>query len=255
MNQSTGLADRRAFLETLVRDAGALALRMRQDLGPLTAKHPLDFCTEADHAVEQLIRDRITSRFGDSMIGEEAGGIPSARVWVVDPIDGTMNYIYGSPRWCVSIGYVESGVLELGAIYTPREDVLFLAQRGAGAFANGERLRLGPPHGAAPVVEAGWSTRRPLEDYLGLLGRLMSNGFQFRRHGSAALGMADVARGVNDAYVELNINAWDVMAGVLLVQEAGGWTNDFLANDGLTRGNPIVACRPELQERLAPLVL
>jgi len=175
-------------------------------------------------------------------------------VWVVDPIDGTMNYIYGTPRWCVSIAYVERGEVELAAIHAPSEGALFTGRRGQGAFLNGERLRLGKPHGAAPAIEIGFSNRRPLESYLALIGRLMRNGFEFRRLGSGALGMADVARGRIDGYVELHINAWDVLAGLLLVREAGGWTNDFLANEGLTQGNPIIACRPEFAENLEALL-
>lgn len=249
-----GLQQRADFLGALAQEAGALALHMRQDLGPLAEKQAMDFCTEADRAVERLIRDRVTATFGDGMIGEEYGGDASDRVWVVDPIDGTMNYIWGASRWCVSIAYVEQGEVQLAAINAPAESVLLTGRRGHGAFANGQPLRLGKPHGAAPGIEVGFSNRRPLDDYLALLGRLRRNGFEFRRAGSGALGMADVARGRIDGYVELHINAWDVLAGLLLVREAGGWTSDFLANDGLTRGNPIIACRPELAERLVEVV-
>jgi myo-inositol-1(or 4)-monophosphatase len=248
--------ERGEFAAALAREAGLLALRMRQDLGPIEAKHALDFCTEADRAVERLVRARIAAAFGDSVIGEEYGGSATERVWVVDPIDGTMNFIYGGPRWCVSLAYVEHGALKTGAIYAPAGDLLFTAQSGGGAFLNGRPIRVsGAAHGAAPVIEAGWSDRRPLEDYLALVGRLMRNGFEFRRLGSGALGMADVARGMHDGYVELHINAWDVLAGLLLVREAGGWTSDFLAGDGLNRGNPIIACTPEIRDRLSPLVI
>ena len=112
----------------------------------------------------------------------------------------------------------------------------------------------GLAHRAAPLVEVGSSNRRPFARYLALLDGLHGAGCEFRRHGSGALGMVDVARGAADAYLEMHINAWDVLAGLVLVREAGGWTNDYLAEDGLTRGNPIIACTPELTARLTPLM-
>jgi myo-inositol-1(or 4)-monophosphatase len=101
-----------------------------------------------------------------------------------------------------------------------------------------------------PVIEAGWSDRRPVTAYAALLVRLNSLGFEFRRHGSGALALAEVAAGLNDGYVELHINAWDALAGILLVQEAGGRNNDFLADGGLTGGNLLVSGTPEVWERL-----
>ena len=256
MNASDHLDERLSFVTALAREAGQMALEMRSDLGPIQAKTVLDFCTEADRAVERLIRQRVTDRFGDAILGEEYGGEPSERLWVVDPIDGTMNYIYGSRRWCVSIAYVEQGEVVCGAIYAPAEDTMFTARQNGGAFVNGQPMQVSHVrHGAAPVVELGCSDRRPLDDYLTLIGRVMRSGLEFRRLGSGALGMADVALGRNDGYVELHINSWDVLAGLLLVREAGGWTNDFLADDGLIRGNPIIACTPELRARLSPLVI
>jgi myo-inositol-1(or 4)-monophosphatase len=108
-------------------------------------------------------------------------------------------------------------------------------------------------HGAAPLVEVGWSERRPLAAYCTLLHRLTEAGIEFRRHGSGALGLAEVACGLNDGYAELHINAWDALAGLLLVREAGGWTNDFLAEDGLRQGNLVLAATPALGDRLATM--
>ncbi|MFC0410869.1 inositol monophosphatase family protein [Roseomonas elaeocarpi] len=250
-----GIEARLALAITLAREAGALALGMRQSLGPVESKSPIDFCTAADHAVEDMIRARTTAAFGDGMIGEEDGGEASDSVWVVDPIDGTANFIHGNPRWCISLAYLRAGQVELGVIFQPREDRLFWARRGRGAFLNGERMRVSHlAHGAAPLVEVGWSERRSMEDYCGLLLRLTAERFEFRRHGSGALGLADVAAGLNDAYAELHINAWDALAGLLLVHEAGGVTNDFLADDGLTRGNLLLAATPEVGGRLASLL-
>jgi myo-inositol-1(or 4)-monophosphatase len=228
---------------------------MQNALGPIEAKTALDFCTEADHAVENLIRREVAERFGDGFIGEEDGGEPGRAVWVVDPIDGTACYIHRDPRWCVSIGLVVDGVVELGVIYAPATDQLFTARRGRGARLNGRLIHVSNlGHGAAPVVECGCSERRPIEAYATALQRLRAAGIEFRRHGSGALGLADVALGVSDGYLELHINAWDVMAGLVLVTEAGGYVNDFLEGDGLRRGNMIVAATPEIAERLTQIV-
>ncbi len=248
---SVSLTARYDFAMALAREAGTLAAEARQSLGVLEAKDAMDYATSADHAVENLIRQRVADRFGDAVIGEEDGGAPASLVWVVDPIDGTTNYIHGTPRWCVSIGLLVEGEPEIGVIHAPDEGRLFAARRGRGAFLNGapigvSRMR----HGASAVVETGWSPRRPFAAYTGLIGRLIADGIEFRRHGSGALGMADVACGQNDGYLEMHINAWDVLAGMVLVREAGGWLNAFLDGDGLTQGNPIVACTPEIKERL-----
>lgn len=250
-----GLAARFAHATRLIQEAGALAARMRQTLAPIETKSPIDFCTEADHAVEKLLRDDLVARFGDGFIGEEGGGEATSGVWVVDPIDGTTEYIHGTSRWCVSLAFVVNNRIELGLLYAPAENRLFLARRGHGATMNGEPITVsGLLHGAAPVVEFGWSERRPLSTYCEILQALYRQGIEFRRHGSGALGLADVACGRNDAYLELHINAWDALAGLLLVQEAGGWTNDFLAGDGLTRGNLVIAATPELKDRLLSIL-
>jgi len=248
------LDSRHAFSIELAVRAGQLAQSMRHTLAPVEAKSAIDFCTEADQAVERLIRDEVGRRFGDGVIGEEYGGDAADSLWIVDPIDGTAGYIHGTSRWCVSLAYMQAGRIELGVIYAPVENRLFVARRGGGASLNGRPIRVsGLRHGAAPVVEVGWSERRPLSAYCDLLQGLTAARMEFRRHGSGALGLADVAAGLNDGYVELHINAWDALAGILIVQEAGGWTNDFLADDGLTRGNLLLAATPEIRDRLVEL--
>ena len=245
------LAARHQFAIELAREAGLLAATLRRSLGVLEAKDPMDYATKADHAVEALIRQRIGDRFGDPVIGEEDGGAPADLVWVVDPIDGTVNYIHGSSRWCISIALVEGGDVVSGVVNAPDENRLFEARRGHGAFLNGALMRVSNlRHGASPVVEVGWSPRRPIAAYATVIRRLIADGIEFRRCGSGALGVADTASGLNDGYLELHINAWDVLAGIVLVREAGGWTNEFLAGDGLVKGNPIVVCTPEITARL-----
>ncbi len=251
----TDLDTRAALAVDVALRAGQLALAMRHNLGPADAKSAIDFCTEADLAVERLIRQEMAARFGgDSFIGEEYGGEAGDAVWVVDPIDGTAGYIHGTPRWCVSIAFVLAGVIEIGVIYAPVTDRLFIARRGRGAQMNGRPIQVsGLRHGAAPVIEAGWSERRPLGAYCELLARLTAARFEFRRLGSGALGLAEVASGLADGYVELHMNAWDALAGILLVEEAGGRVNDVLAADGLRRGNLVLASTPEIAEALAAM--
>jgi myo-inositol-1(or 4)-monophosphatase len=248
------LDTRQAFGLDLALRAGALALGMRRTLAPIEAKSAIDFCTEADRAVEQLVRDEVIRRFGDAVIGEEYGGAAADDVWVVDPIDGTAGYIHGNQRWCISLAFLRQGEIEIGIIYAPTDDRLFVARRGRGATLNGRPIQVsGLKHGAAPVVEVGWSERRPLSAFCALLQRLTDAAIEFRRHGSGALGLAEVACGLNDGYAELHINSWDALAGILLVREAGGWTNDFLADDGLARGNLLLAATPVLRDRLVAM--
>jgi myo-inositol-1(or 4)-monophosphatase len=250
----TDIDARQAFAIEIVQQAGHLARSMRDRLPAVDAKSAIDFCTEADREVEKLIRAEVAKRFGDSFIGEEFGGEAGDAVWVVDPIDGTASYIHGTPRWCVSMGFVLDGVIEIGAIYAPVPDELFVARRRNGATLNGYPIRIsGLKHGAAPVVETGWSERRPLETYFEVLRQLTAARYEFRRIGSGALGLADVACGRSDGYLELHINAWDALAGLLLVTEAGGCVNDFLADGGLHKGNLVLACTPEIASTLTDI--
>lgn len=252
----TDLDARAAFAVDMALRAGRLALAMRHTLGPATAKSAMDFCTEADLAVERMIRQETAARFpADSFIGEEDGGEPGDAVWVVDPIDGTAGYIHGTARWCVSIAFVLGGAIEIGVIYAPDSDRLFVARRGRGAQLNGRPIRVsGLRHGAAPVVEASWSERSPLAAYCEMLARLTAAHFEFRLIGSGALGLAEVAAGLADGYIEIHMNAWDSLAGVLLVQEAGGRVNDVLADDGLRAGHSVLASTPEIAEALAAMM-
>lgn len=255
MNASDG-DQRLAIACSIAREAGTVALaafRNRSRLPAHTFKGHQDYLTETDAEIERLVSSRIAAAFpADSFFGEEAGGRFSSEVWVVDPIDGTANFARGNPHFCISIAFVQDGRPELGVIYQPVTDELYAARRGGGAVLNGRTIRVsGMATMTQAIVEAGWSTRRPLEAYIALVERLFTAGAQVQRAGSGALGLAYVADGRLDAYCELHTNAWDALAGLLLVEEAGGTINDFLANDGLRRGNPVLACTPALKEIVA----
>lgn len=239
----------------LARDAGKLAHR---GFGTSSTKMKgvHDVVTEMDGAVERFIRAEVAKRYPqDAVLGEEEGGATGEHLWIIDPIDGTANYARGLPRYCVSIGYMERGVPLLGAIYDPSNDWLYAAARGEGAWQDGERMRVSEiADMQAATVECGWSTRRPASAYVDMIGRVFGAGAAMRRAGSGALGLVDVAAGRVEAYAELHINSWDCAAGIVLVQEAGGFTNDFFAGDGLRSGNPLIATNAALCGKLAQTI-
>jgi len=249
------LEDRLAVACAIAREAGALAGEAFR--GPQGRAHVFkghqDYLSEIDSSVERLIRERLFAAFPkDSFFGEEAGGTFGRDVWVVDPIDGTANFARGIAHFCISIAFVRDAKTEVGVIYQPTTDELYAAGRHGGATLNGRTIKVsGLTDIRQSTVEAGWSTRLPPEPYVALVARLLAAGAQMLRAGSGALGLAYVADGRTDAYCELHINSWDALAGLLLIEEAGGWINDFLAGDGLQRGNAVLGCTPALKDIMA----
>jgi myo-inositol-1(or 4)-monophosphatase len=247
-----------AVVCAVVREAGALAKRKfngRPGLSMLNFKGHQDYLSATDAEVESLIRTRLHDAFPeDGFFGEEGGGTFSDKVWVVDPVDGTANFVRGIPQFCISIAYVQGNDVQIGVIYDPVADELFAAQRGKGATLNGEPIQVsGLTDMRHASIEAGWSTRHPLSDYLAIVSNLMTAGAVARRGGSGALALAWVAAGRTDGYCELHMNSWDALAGLILIEEAGGLTNDFLADDGLQEGNMVLGCTPALGDELARL--
>ncbi len=240
----------------IAREAGALALEFfrNRDSLVIERKGPQDEVSAADRDVETLVRRRLAEVFpGENVMGEEGGHDDDAAahakgaegLWVVDPIDGTACFLNGIPVWCVSIAWVEGGEVTLGVIYDPNVDELFAARRGGGATVNGAPIRASDASDLTEgTVGIGYSTRCRPEETLRFLDKLLAAGGMFQRNGSGALMLAYVAAGRYLGYYEPHINSWDCLAGIALVNEAGGWTNDFLAGDGLTKGNPIGAAAP-----------
>jgi myo-inositol-1(or 4)-monophosphatase len=248
---------REQICRTVVVEAGKLALAWldRREALNVALKGPQDYASAADAAVERLLAKRLAEACpGDLFLGEEEGGEVGDRVWVVDPIDGTANFIRGIARFCVSVAFVAGGQVQLGAVFSPMTDELFLARRGSGASLNGTTIRVAATGRVEHAsIEIGWSSRVPYSTYVATVQRMLEAGLDFRRCGSGALGLAYVADGRADAYLELHINAWDCLAGILLVEEAGGRVNDFLAGDGLRCGNPILAAAPGVADEIAAL--
>lgn len=245
-------------LEAIVRGAGAMAhlAFTAEDKPAYSLKGRQDYLTATDGAVEQYVREQVAARFpGDGVLGEEAGGdIGATRLWIVDPIDGTANFARQIPHFCISLGLMVAGRMEAGAIYEPMHDELFIAQRGHGAWLNGRRMQVSTvAEIGASTVEIGWSTRIPVSTYVGMVERAAQAGCSVRRAGSGSLGLAYVAAGRTEGYAEAHINAWDVAAGLLLVEEAGGRINDFWADGGLHKGNPVLVTNAALASEISVL--
>jgi myo-inositol-1(or 4)-monophosphatase len=249
------LSARHGAAEAAARDAGRLASRYLAEPGTLAValKGPQDIVTAADRAVEEMIVRSLRSSFRtDAFIGEEAGGTAADDCWVIDPIDGTANFARALPHWCVSIAFVASARTEIGVIYDANADLLYSARRGEGARRNGMPIRVSTT--TDPVratIDIGYSRRTQIDDFASIQAHLLRLGVNVTQSGSAALGLARVADGRLDGYAERHLYAWDALAGLLLVEEAGGRVNAFLEADALTAGNVTVAATPALYEAFA----
>ncbi len=250
----TELNRRLAVTEQIARAAGTLARSWfdRRDRLRIETKGPQDLVSEADRAVEALIRERLAAAFpGERMIGEEGGddgaqgeaeGHGDGPIWIVDPIDGTQCFLAGIPSWCISIGMAGATGVELGVIHDPVIGETFTGGPDLGAFCNGRPIRVHEASGFGDgMVEVGISLRRPLDETLAVLERLLRAGGIYHRSGSGALSLAYVAAGRYIGYYEDHMNTWDSCAGAALVNGAGGWCSDILAGDGLTRGARVIA--------------
>jgi myo-inositol-1(or 4)-monophosphatase len=250
---SRDLGLRYRFAQGVVREAGHLALERYRKRDSLTIERKglQDFVSEADKACEEFVVGALLKAFPkDAFLGEEGGAQNTGgeATWIIDPIDGTSNFIAGIPVWCVSLGLVIGTKSVLGVIYNPVTEEFYAAQTGEGAFLNGKRIRVSK---AAKLDEArmglGFSYRRPVKEHVDAVSACLEASCEYVRFGSGALGMAFAADGRLDGYYEAHINAWDVAAGLVLVAEAGGWCNDFLgAPDVLAKGNFILATTPGL---------
>lgn len=246
---------------TVVREAGAVALRHYRNLGALTveSKGVQDPVSEADRETEQVIKAALATRFPeDAFVGEETGAdrVDSTRgTWIVDPIDGTQPFLLGLPTWCVSIAYVADGDIQVGVIYNPVTDDLYAARRGAGATLNGRPMHVSSAQRIDEGLTGMGCSNRTTPQAIGQIAeRLRAGGGMYHRIGSGALTLAYVATGQLIGYVEMHINAWDCLAAILLVEEAGGRVSPFLADYGVTGGGRIVAATPAVYDELAALL-
>jgi myo-inositol-1(or 4)-monophosphatase len=216
-----------------------------------------DFVSVADRETEETIVEELRLRFPDhGFLGEELHKDfdPARPVWVIDPIDGTQNFLRGIPIFAVSIALVVDGEPEVGVIHLPTRDETFWAQRGQGAFLDGERIHAANTTDMSrALVGVGSSRRSGIEAYHATVGALMAAGAETRRLGSACVHIAQVSCGRLDGYVEHHLNAWDVAAGLVLLREAGARINDYTDGNWLKDGNRFVCAAPGLFDAIASM--
>ena len=246
------------------RSAGNLLVRYfdRVDTLKIDTKGMNDFVTEVDRAAEQVIIEVLRKTYpSHGILAEESGNQPgeSDYQWIIDPLDGTTNYLHGFPQFSISIALRNKGVLEQALVYDPLREEMFTASRGGGAQLNDRRIRVSSRKsldGALLGTGFPYRERAHLDAYLGMLKVLISETAGIRRPGSAALDLAYVASGRVDGFWELGLSQWDIAAGALLVKEAGGVVSDF--NNGeryLESGNIIaggIRVHKLMQQRITP---
>ncbi len=244
------------------REAGRIINKASNDVGALKvqSKDFNDFVSEVDHAAEQAIIDTLKYAYPDhGFLGEESGksNIDAENIWIIDPLDGTTNFLHNFPVYCVSIALQQKGVLTQAVIYDPVRNDLFTATKGRGAFLNDKRIRVANRSKLqASLIATGFPFRdfTHLDTYLAMLKDMIKNTTGIRRPGSAALDLAYMAAGYTDGYFEIGLSSWDIAAGGLIVQEAGGMVGDFEGNESwLSTGN-IVAANPKIFAQMLQLL-
>ncbi len=237
-------------MERAVRKAGK---QLARDFGEVehlqvSVKGPSDFVSTADHASERLLKAELDkARPGYSFLMEESGSVRGTdrdHVWIIDPLDGTTNFLHGIPHFAISVALEHKGELLAGMIYNPAVDELYWAEKGKGAYLNDRRLRvsgrrdLGEALIGTGIPFRGRGTDEDHKHYLKLLGATMARTAGLRRPGAAALDLAYVAAGRFDGFFEIGLNKWDIAAGILMVREAGGFVGDMDGDaDPMKTGN------------------
>src|SRR6187431_3319230 len=255
-----------ALINVMVKAARRAGRSLKRDLGEIehlqvSLKGPANFVTKADkRAEEMLYEDLAKARPGYGFIGEEGGtrvGDDKTHTWIVDPLDGTTNFLHGIPQFAISIGLQREGTIIAGVIYNPANDELYIAERGKGAFLNDQRMRVagrrklnecvvacGLPHIGRGDHELALTEMAALQDKVAGL----------RRFGAAALDLAFVAAGRLDGYWERNLSPWDMAAGLLLVREAGGFVTAIEGGDAMFTQRNIVAGNETIHGQLQTLL-
>ena len=230
------------------------------DLLTVQSKSPNDFVTEVDRAAEQAIIEVLRDAFpGHGILAEESGesGPESEFTWIIDPLDGTTNFIHGLPQYAVSIAQTKNGVLEHAVVYDPNTNELFTASRGAGAFLNDRRIRVSRRTRLnEALIGTGFPFRRfdHVDAYLAMFKELTQKTAGIRRPGAASLDLAYVAAGRFDGFWEMGLSPWDMAAGVLLIQEAGGLVSDLSGEANYLATGNLVAGSPKIFGQLLPII-
>jgi myo-inositol-1(or 4)-monophosphatase len=246
------------------RAAGAIINRAALDVEAvrISQKQVNDFVTEVDHAAEAAIIEILTTAYPDhGILAEESGSTHGAQdaeaVWIIDPLDGTTNFIHGFPVYCVSIALAVKGKVEQAVIYDPSRNDLFTATKGRGAYMNDRRLRVSKRNELKQCLVSTGFPFRPgdnFNNYLRMMADVMQRTAGLRRPGAAALDLAYVAAGFTDGFFETGLSPWDVAAGSLLVTEAGGLIGNFTGESDFLEQRECVAGNPRIYGQLVGIL-
>jgi myo-inositol-1(or 4)-monophosphatase len=246
------------------RTAGAIINRasLDVDLLQVTAKSSNDFVTEVDHAAEAAIIETLLTAYpGHAILAEESGRKHGAKhsdfLWIIDPLDGTTNFIHGFPVYCISIALSFRGKIEQAVVYDPSRNDLFMASKGRGAFMNDKRLRVSKRVRLGDaLVGTGFPFRKGdnLQRYMKMFEAVAPHCAGLRRPGSAALDLCYVAAGWYDGFFETGLNPWDVAAGSLMITEAGGLIGNFTGESDFLHQREVVAGSPKIYGQLVQLL-
>lgn len=240
-------------LNIMIKAARKAARRLIRDFGEVenlqvSVKGPGDFVSNADRKAEQTIRTELTeARPNYGWVGEESepvAGIDPTRRWIVDPLDGTTNFLHGLPHWAISIGLEHKGEMVAGVIYDPIKDEMFVAEKGQGAWLNDRRIRVSGRRDMSEMLFATgvpWGASEELPSALKDIAKLMPRCAGLRRMGSAALDLAYVAAGRYDGFWERGLHSWDMAAGLCILREAGGMFGPLTEGNPMETGNVIAA--------------
>ena len=246
------------------RAAGSIINRAALDVESVrvSQKQVNDFVTEVDHAAEKVIIETLLTAYpGHGILAEESGNAHGAQdsdyVWIIDPLDGTTNFIHGFPVYCVSIALAVKGKVEQAVIYDPSRNDLFTATKGRGAFMNDRRVRVSKRTRLEECLISTGFPFRPgdnFKNYLNMMADVMQRTAGMRRPGAAALDLAYVAAGFTDGFFETGLKPWDVAAGSLLVTEAGGLIGNFTGEADFMDHQECMAGNPRIYGQLVPLL-
>jgi myo-inositol-1(or 4)-monophosphatase len=259
-------ARRSALLNVMAGAALKAAKGLIRDFGEVeqlqvSIKGPGEFVSTADLKAEKVLRTELAkARPGYGFLLEEGGAVPGSdphHRWIVDPLDGTTNFLHGIPQWAISIALERDGEIVAGLIYEPLRDEAFWAEKGVGAYVNDRRLRVSARRQLGDaVIGTGIPFRERGEHaaYLRTLAAVMAATSGVRRPGSAALDLAYVAAGRFDGFWEFGLRPWDIAAGILLVREAGGYVTDMAGGHDMLRTGDVLAANDHLHQPLARLL-
>lgn len=256
MLNDTELYDRRQVCEQILRTAGMVARErfLSRDFES-GKKGAQDFVSEVDCTTEKFIKSNLKKHFpADEFLGEEEGGVLGACTWIVDPIDGTSNFVRGISYWCLSAALVVDNKTLIGVIFDPMRDEMFSCHEGAGATLNNKRIAVAATRSPQDAVLGISFNFQNSKDEVGrVVGDLISNGTSFRMMGAGALSLAHCAAGQTDGFWEAFMKPWDAAAGLALIAEAGGIVCDYGRRDGFANGNPVLGTTPVLGEYFSKL--